>query len=35
MPIDIVLGDVSGDQPKHEKYTEYVESLRERLTKSH
>jgi len=35
MPIDIVLGDVSGDRPKQENYTEYVESLRECLTKSH
>ena len=35
MPIDIVLGDVSADRPKHENYTEYVEDLRERLTKSH
>jgi len=35
MPIDIVLGDVSADRPRHENYTEYVEDLRERLTKSH
>jgi len=35
MPIDIVLGDASGDRPKHENYTEYVENRRERLTKSH
>jgi len=35
MPIDIVLGDVSADRPKHENYTEYVEDLRERLEKSH
>jgi len=35
MPIDIVLGNVSGDRPKYENYTEYVENLRERLTKSH
>ena len=35
MPIYIVLGDVSADRPKHENYTEYVEDLRERLTKSH
>jgi len=34
MPMDIVLGDVSADRPKHENYTEYVEDLRERLTKS-
>jgi len=35
MPIDVVLSDVSADRPKHENYTEYVEDLRERLTKSH
>jgi len=35
MPIDIVLGNISEDRPKHETYVDYVEDLRERLIKSH
>jgi len=35
MLTDIMLGDISGDRPKHENYTEYVENLRERLTNSY
>ena len=35
MPIDIILGNVSEDRPKHETYVDYVEDLRERLMKSH
>ena len=35
MPIDIVLGNISEDRPKHETYVDYVEDLRGRLIKSH
>jgi len=35
MPIDIILGNVSEDRPKHETYVDYVEDLRELLVKSH
>jgi len=35
MPIDIVLGNISEDRPKHETYVDYVEDLRERPIESH
>jgi len=35
MPIDIILGNVSEDRPKHKTFVDYVEDLREQLMKSH